>query len=141
MEIIEIKTLVDITKTSATRANQGTALEYDQYRNFTTLMQCIELRCVVTYDDIPKVEELDLKNLDFGTSYKGKHQVWTFKFRPDRRAAYDDEINPVGLLINDLHEVPIIKSLTETINIEKAVFFTYDSQFKNTIITAHQGTI
>jgi hypothetical protein len=66
--------------------------------------------------------------------------VWTFTFRPDRTAAYEDEGNPVGLLINDTHEIPMIKSLTETINIDKAVFFTYESQWKNTIITAHQGT-
>ena len=141
METIEVKTLIDITNTNVVRLNQGTALEHDQYRNFTTLMQCIELRCIVTYDDLPTVEEVDVKGMGFGSEYKGKHKVWTFRFRPDRQQAFDDEISPVGLLINDMHEVPIIKKLTESINIDKAVFFTYESQFKNTLIKAHKGTI
>jgi hypothetical protein len=140
METIKIQTLIDITNTKVTRPNQGSQLEFNQYKNYTTLMQCIELRCIVTYDDLPQVEEVNIAGMGFGSAYKGKHQVWTFTFRPDRTAAYEDENNPVGLLINDTHEIPIIKSLTETINIDKAVFFTYESQWKNTIITAHQGT-
>lgn len=141
MENIEIKTLVDITNTKIVRPNQGPALEYDQYRNFTTLMQCVGLRCIITYDYTPRVEEIDIKGMGFGSAYKGKHRVWTFTFKPDRVNAYDDDGNPIGLLVHDLHEVPVIKSLTESINIDRAVFFTYESQYKNTIITAHLGTI
>ena len=141
METIEIKTLIDITNTKVSRPNQGTVEEYDQYRNFTTLMQCIGLRCIIHYDDSPTVEEVDVKGMGFGSAYKGKQKVWTFKFRPDRALAYEDNENPIGLLVHDMHEVPIINSLTETINIDKAVFFTYESQFKNTIIKAHKGTL
>lgn len=142
METIEIKTLIDITATKVVRPNQGTQLQYDQQKNFTTLMQCIELRCIVTYDNFPVLEEIDIKDLGFGSSFKGKHKVWTFRFKPDRLFAYkDDNDNPVGLLQNDLHEVPIIKSLTESINIDKAVFYTYNSQHKNTLIMAHQGNV
>ena len=141
METVEIKTLIDITNTKVSRPNQGAAQEYDQYKNFTTLMQCVGLRCIVEYDDSPTVEEVDIKGMGFGTAYKGKQRVWTFRFRPDRKLAYEDENNPIGLLLHDMHEVPVIKSLTETINIDKAVFFTYESQHKNTIITAHQGII
>ena len=142
METIEIKTLIDITNSKVVRPNQGSQLEYEQYRNFSTLMQCIELRCIVTYDNLPSVETIDLKDQGFGSAYKGKHKIWTFKFKPDRLNAYkNDDDNPIGLLENDLHEIPVIKSLTETINIEKAMFFTYNSQFKNTIIKAHQGNV
>lgn len=140
METIEIKTLIDVTNTNKNRSNQSTGIEYDQYRNYTTLMQTIGLRCIIDYDSDPQVENLDIKNLGFGSAYKGKHNVWTFRFRPDRRLAFEDNGNPVGLLLNDIHEVPIIQKLTETINIDKAVFFTYDSQHKNTIITAILGT-
>ena len=141
MENIEIRTLVDITNTKVARNNQGSILEHDQYRNFTTLMQCVGLRCIIEYDDNPIVEEIDITDMGFGSAYKGKHRVWTFSFRPDRTLAFEDESNPVGLLIHDMHEVPVIKTLTETINIDKAVFFTYESQWKNTIIKAHQGTV
>lgn len=135
MEYIEIKTLIDITKTKALRPNQGTQLEIDQYKNFITLMQCIEIRSIVEYNQEPIVEKLDLKSLDFGAAYKGKQNVWSFKFRPDRSGVYMLDGNIIGLLFNDLHQVPIVKNLTETINIDKAIFDLKDVQFKNTSIT------
>jgi hypothetical protein len=139
MENIEIKTLIDITNTNKSRPNQANGVEYDQYRNYTTLMQTIGLRCIITYDSNPTVENIDVSNLGFGSEYTGKHNVWTFRFRPDRQLAFEDEGNPVGLLVHDMHEIPVIKKLTETINIDKAVFFTYESQYKNTLITALSG--
>jgi len=134
MEYIEIKTLIDITKTKALRPNQGSQLEIDQYKNFVTLMQCIEIRSIVEYNSNPSVEKLDIKSLNFGAAYKGKHNVWTFKFRPDRSGVYMLDDNIIGLLFDDLHQVPIVKNLTETINIDKAIFDLKDSQFKNTNI-------
>jgi len=139
MENIEIKTLIDITNTNKSRSNQGTAIEYDQYRNYTTLMQIIGLRCIIHYDENPTMQHIDIKDLGFGAFYQGKQNVWTFKFRPDRTLAFEDNGNPVGLLLHDMHEIPVIEKLTETINIDKAVFFTYESQYKNTIITANLG--
>ena len=41
MDSIEIKTLIDITKTRAIRATQGSRLEQDQYKNFQTLQQTL----------------------------------------------------------------------------------------------------
>ena len=78
MEIIEIKTLIDITNTKVIRLNQGSQFELDQNRNFITLMQCIELRSIVSYDITPVIEKIDIKSLGFGTAYKGKQNVWTF---------------------------------------------------------------
>lgn len=137
METIEIKTLIDITKPNVYRPGQGTALEQSQYKNWITFQQCIGLRCIISYDDIPSVEQTDIKGLGFGNKYKGEHKVWTFTFYPDRAKIYDDENgNPVGLLVSDMHLVPIIEKLTETINISKAVFDLEDPQYKNTIIKA-----
>ena len=90
METIEIKTLIDVTNTNKSRPNQGVGLEFDQYRNFTTLMQTIGLRCIITYDSNPTVENIDIKGMGFGSAYKGKQNVWTFRFRPDRQRAFDD---------------------------------------------------
>jgi hypothetical protein len=137
METIEIQTLIDVTNTGVTRANQGTGIEYDQYRNWTTLLQCIGLRCIIDYEHNSIVETIDIKNLGFGTGYKGKHRVWTFRFKPDRRDVFLDDIgNPIGLLDEDLNNVPVITKLTETININKSVFNTEDINFKNTLIKA-----
>ena len=140
MDIIEIKTLIDITNTKVNRPNQGTQLEVDQQRNFVTLNQCVELRSVVFYNNKPSCETVDVKDLGFGSVYKGKHKIWTFIFNPDREGVYrDDSGNEIGFLLEDVHGVPVIKNLTETVNIDKAIFDLKDSKFKNTIITALPG--
>jgi len=142
MEIIEIQTLVDITNTGAIRPSHGTQLAIDQNKNFITLMQCVELRSIVSYDTRPINDKVDIKNMGFGTAYKGKQQVWTFRFAPDRSGVYEAiPGDGIGNLINDLNEVPVIKNLGETINIDKAIFNCKDSQYKNTIIKILQGTI
>jgi hypothetical protein len=137
MQTIEIKTLIDITETKVSRPNQGSALAHDQHRNFTTLKQCIEIRSNISYDFSPNMEIVDVKELGF----KGKHAVWTFRFNPDRSGVYSDGSNEIGELFNDVHEVPVIEKLTETINIEKAIFDLTDSLSKNTIIKAIKGNI
>ena len=137
---IKITTLIDITKTRVIRPNQGSQLELDQNRNFITLLQCAEMRSVISYDKSPTVEEIDIKNFVFGTAYKGTHRVWTFWLKPDREFVYSDsKNNEIGLLIDDLDGVPMIKNLTETINIETAMFDLKSISTKNTLITAHQG--
>jgi hypothetical protein len=73
--------------------------------------------------------------LGFGSKYKGKQAVWTFRFTPDRNDSYLENDNRIGLLINDLHQVPIMEKLNETINIPKAVFDLSDSNWQNTVVT------
>lgn len=134
MEKIEIKTLIDITNSGINRYDPKKELEFNQYKNWTTMMQVIGLRCLITYDSSPLEEMLDIKDIGFGKRFKGNHKVWTFIFYPDRSNAYDSNNDPVKLLIEDLHQVPIIEKLTETINISTAVFDLKDNQNKNTII-------
>jgi len=141
MQTIEIKTLIDITNTRVSRPNQGTQLEMDQNRNFTTLKQCTELRSIISYDFSPDKELIDIKDLGFGSKYKGKHAVWIFRFSPDRTGAYAKDNNDIGCLIEDIQGVPFIEKLTETINIEKAIFELIDASSKNTVIKAIKGTI
>jgi hypothetical protein len=140
MQTIEIQTLVDITDTKVARPNQGTPLQHDQYRNFTTLRQCVEIRSIISYDASPTVETKDLKDLGFGSNFKGKHKVWTFRFYPDRSGAYVEGNNEVGSLLDDVSGVPVIQKLTETINMDTAMFELKDATTKNTIIKAIQGT-
>ena len=135
MDIVEIKSLVDITKTRAVRNTQGSKLEQDQYKNFQTLCQCLEIRSIIAYDNAPGVDTVDVKGLGFGSVYKGKHKVWTFKFVPDRVGVYDDGSNPVGNLVEDLDLVPIIKNLEETVNIDKAMFYCKDAGLQNIVVS------
>jgi hypothetical protein len=142
MEIIEIQTLVDITNTRVNRPNQGSALAYDQNRNFVTLRQCVEIRSIVSFDNPPIAETKNLKGLGFGEKYQGSHTVWTFKFIPDRTGVYTSEDgNVIGSLIDDVDSVPVIKNLSETVNIDTAIFDCKNISTKNTIIKAHKGTI
>lgn len=141
MQVIEIQTLVDISDTKSVRPNQGSQLEQGQYKNFITLKQCLELRSNIFYETSAHLETRDIKDLGFGTKYKGKQKVWTFRFSPERSGAYELDGDQIGCLLHDLHEVPVIKNLSETINIEKAVFDVVDTAHKNIIIKALQGTI
>ena len=140
MEIIEIQTLVDITHTNVRRPNQGTLQEFEQYKNWTTLNQCIGIRSIISYDDVPKVDTIDIKGRGFGTKYKGKHRVWTWRFYPDREKAFNTDTDPLGLLFEDIDQIPIIKKLTETINIDRAVFDCSTIELKNIIIKFSLGT-
>lgn len=140
MDFIEIQTLIDITHTRVIRTNQGTQLQLDQHRNFITLLQCAEIRSIISYDTAPTIEDVDVKGMGFGSAYKGKHRVWTFRFIPDRQDVYLDDDNPIAFLISDINGVPVIKNLSETINIDKAIFDCSNSATKNTIIMAHLGT-
>ena len=79
--------------------------------------------------------------MGFGTEFKGKHTVWTFRFTPDRTGAYVEGVNEIGALLSDVDQVPVIQKLTETINMDKAIFELKDPATKNTIIKALQGTI
>jgi hypothetical protein len=136
MNIVEIKTLVDITRTGTSRGSQGNQQELNQQRNWTTLSQCIELRSIIEYDSFPTVETVDIKGMGFGTKYKGKQQVWTFRFETDRPYVYGEHCE---LLIEDMDQVPIIKKLTESVNIDTAVFDTKSDVSKNTIIRHPQA--
>jgi hypothetical protein len=141
MQVIEIKTLVDITDTKVNRPRQGLQLEHDQYRNFTTLKQCLEIRSNIVFDTEPSVETLDVKDMGFGSNFKGKHQIWTFRFSPERAGAYTEGNNEIAAVVEDVHSVPVIQNLKETINIDKAIFDLKDLATKNTIIKAILGTI
>jgi hypothetical protein len=141
MQTIEIKTLVDITNTNVSRPNQGTSLEHGQNRNFVTLKQCLELRSNIMYDFSPEMQVIDVKDLGFGSKYKGKHAVWSFRFNPERSGVYANDQGEIGCLYEDIHGVPVVEKLTETINIEKAIFDLIDASSKNTVIKAIKGTI
>jgi hypothetical protein len=140
MEIIELKTLIDITNTGVRRANQGTQQQLEQYKNWTTLNQCIEITSLMSYDANPEPEEVDIKNLGFGKKYKGKHKVWTWRFYPDRVGAFADEQHQLGMLIASLEQIPVIKNLTETVNIDTPVFELSNADLKNTTLQVISGT-
>lgn len=134
MENIKITTLIDITDSKQPRVGANNEKEHNQYKNWQTLLQCIGLRCNIEYETSPQQQTLDIKNLGFGTNFKGKQRIWTFMFQPDRSYSYSDQTSRVGLLVSDLHLVPVFQNLDETINISKSAFDTIDPENRNTLV-------
>lgn len=138
MESIEIRTLIDITKPlKVMRSGQGNPLEQLQYKNWITLQQCIGLRSITMYDSSPQVEMVDVTGTGFGSKHNGIQRVWTFVFYTDRTRPYEtDDGNLVGLLLPDLHLVPIISKLSETVDLQTPVIDLHSEEWKNTVVTA-----
>ena len=83
----------------------------------------------------PVCAEHNLKDWRFGSAYKGVQQVWSFDFEIEYDGAFADQFdNPTGLLTQDLHFVPVIDNLTETIKLKLAVFDTNSSDYRNTVV-------
>jgi hypothetical protein len=80
------------------------------------------------------IEERAIKEFKFGSQYSGKERLWTFEFTTDRDDCWYDHDDALHLLLEDLHNVPIIKNLNETINIDKTIFDLKSEQFRNTTV-------
>jgi hypothetical protein len=134
METIQLKTLIDVTDSGVHRYIKERELEYNQNKNWTTLLQTIGLRALIEFDQTVICENTELRAMGFGEKHRGIHNVWTLVFRTDRDQSYANEKSPVGLLLSDLHEVPIIEKLTETINMNRPVFDTQSRFWRNTVV-------
>lgn len=106
-----IKTTVDITRSDPGRDDPDT-IKHAQQSNFNTLLQGIGMRSNVEWTTDPIKMEKD------GTI----HWLWTFEVERDEVFLEVDD--PVGLLKKDLHGIPIIKNLTESVVFSKPVFLT-----------------
>jgi hypothetical protein len=135
-----VHTLVDITETRVYRHQDTNPLAKSQQQNFLTLLQTIGLRVNPAYTQSPICEETSLKQHSFGSDYTGNHNLWTFEFTIEYEDGFTDEQgNEAGLLIRDLHFVPIITDLEETINIRLPVFDTTSTDYRNTLIYPQAG--
>ena len=124
--IFELRTLIDITETSARRGDDPR--EQKQQQNFYTALQTISLRANPTIDQSPKLDTIQIKGLGFGNKYSGKHRVWTWRFSFEQADSHS-----IDFLNNDFDLVPVILKLNETAEIENAAFITSDDQHKNTV--------
>ena len=114
----QIVTLVDITRTNPTRSETEQHL-LAQQANFNTLLQSIGLRSNVEWVVDPKEVTGILPHPLHG---KATHWVWIFEVERDQ--VFTKDGNPVGLLLDDLHGVPIISQLNNSVDIDPAVFQT-----------------
>jgi hypothetical protein len=135
MQKFTLQTLIDITQTNIFRHQPGEELTKNQQQNFAMLLQTIGLRANPIFDRRPRVDTVDVNTMFFGSAYRGQHRVWTFDFAIEYDGAFQDRSgNACGELIRDLHFVPIIDQLTETISIRLPVFDTSTQEYRNTVV-------
>jgi hypothetical protein len=117
----QIVTLVDITRTNPTRSETDQHL-LGQQANFNTLLQSIGLRSNVewTVDPVESVGSLPYP-------LEGRANYWTWTFEVEREEVFTKDEDPVGLLLDDLHGVPIISQLNNSVDIDPPVFQTQGS--------------
>jgi hypothetical protein len=114
----QIVTLVDITRTNPTRSETDQHL-LGQQANFNTLLQSIGLRSNVEWliDPVESAGSLPFP-------LEGKANYWTWTFEVEREEVFTKDEDPVGLLLDDLHGVPIIGQLNNSVDIDPPVFQT-----------------
>jgi hypothetical protein len=124
----QILTLVDITRTSVGRSETDPK-KIGQQANFNSLLQAIGLRANITWEQDPEIKDGRLPH-----PRSGKANHWTWEFDTERDLLfYKDDADPTGLLLDDLHGVPIISQLNNSIDIHPSIFATR-GEYTNTWI-------
>jgi len=127
--------LVDITATGVIRDQDTDSLPRNQQRNWETLLQCMGLRTQPLNIEQPVlIEHAKLNTMDFGDFYTGEHNVWVWQWCTEREGVYDLPGRPMGGLLQDLEQVPIITGLTETARFMLPIFYPHGT-IKNIYIT------
>ena len=147
MHEYRLHTLVDITENGnlkkqfpfTTQAGNeihdkhSLAIARDQNSNFSTMLQLLQMRGNVTWENPP--ERLDLQSLGnhgFGSFYEGKHTTWHFQFFTEQSGVYGDDIDPTAFLQDDFHQVPIVSFCKETATFPLSTFDTMTPTTINT---------
>ena len=142
-----IHTLVDITENGNLKQQfpfktlagdvvhdkNSLAIAKNQNSNFNTMLQLLQMRGNVTWENPPVRMELQtLGNHGFGSFYEGKHTTWHFQFFTEQSGVYGDVAEPTEFLLDDFHHVPVISFCKETATFPLSTFDTQNSKTINT---------
>ncbi|CAB4129164.1 hypothetical protein UFOVP112_262 [uncultured Caudovirales phage] len=118
--------LVDITTTGVIRSANLDSIERNQQRNWETVIQCMGLRAQPHNIQEP-VEAMfsDIGIAEFGDFYTGEQRVWTWSWTIEQDGVYDLPDAPLGGLMQDFEQVPVITGLTETAKFMLPIFYPY----------------
>lgn len=114
----KILTLVDITRSQAHRSETDKVL-VGQQANFNSLIQAIGIRANPTWSKDPEMHTGRLPE-----PHTGKCHHWTWEFDIEQDQIYFKNNDPVGLLVEDLNNVPVVPDLMNSADIHPAVFQT-----------------
>ena len=105
----------------------------NQQRNWETILQVVSLRTQPERCSDPVNFTADFKTTEF--PLKGRGRVWSFAFESDIDDAFDQGQSPIGALVADVHQVPMVLGLNETSTRNqfivsagnaKNIYFTYE---------------
>lgn len=116
--------LVDITATGVIRSNDNDAIDRNQQRNWETVIQCIGLRTQPQNIQVPACIDVELDQLEFGDFYSGIQRIWTWTWTVERDGIYNTD-TPLGGLLQDFEQVPVVTGLTETARFMLPIFYPY----------------
>lgn len=116
-------TLVDITATGVTKYTPQKELERNQQRNWETVQQIVGLRSQI-FSLTQTNFKANIKQHKFGSNYKGAHEIWQFEFTVEHENLYKVDSDPVGVLVQDFHQTPVVVGLGETAKFPMSLFYT-----------------
>ena len=125
-ERISVYTLIDIS--------QDTAL---QQQNFNALLQTVALRGNPIDVEVSLKGNQPMADYEFGEDYPGTQNVWTMTFTTDTNGVFDNKNGTLGGLVSDVHQVPVITDLYESVTIDPPVFDTINEKTKNIYFINH----
>lgn len=114
----QIITLIDITHSRAIRT-ESDRIKLGQQANFNSLIQAIGIRSNLSWTSDPKKNTGSLPH-----PLTGKCNHWIWEFDVEREDVFLKDNDPVGLLKDDLHGVPVIDRLEETTDLTPTAFQT-----------------
>lgn len=105
------------------------AVARDQNSNFSTMLQLLQMRGNITWENPPqKVELPDLGNHGFGSYYEGPHSTWHFQFFTEQVGVYGEMIDPTINLVEDFSLIPVMTQCHNTAHFPVQTFVTRDLQ-------------
>ena len=116
----------------------------NQNSNFNTMLQILQIRGNVTWEQSPQRVELpSLGNHQFGSYHEGKQTTWHFQFFTEQVGVYGDLTDPTQNLQEDFNLVPIITDCMNTAHFPVQTFITRNLQGtdKQKVINALSGSI
>lgn len=118
----KLYTLVDITSTGQHRPDPGTEQLRWKEQNFQTVIQTLNMRANIVYDNKPTFTEVKGSLIGFDTD--DIIRLWRFDFSTERDFLFEEDGDPIAYLKKDFHLVPYISGLDELMEQKYAVFNT-----------------
>ena len=105
------------------------AMARDQNSNFSTMLQLLQMRGNITWENPPqKVELQSLGNHMFGSYYEGPHTTWNFQFFTEQAGVYGEMVDPTINLVDDFSLVPVMVNCHNSAHFPVETFITKELQ-------------